>query len=420
VPLVWDLDGPPDAEPLALRKGDISVVNSHALEPHGHGLATAANQMALLWPLGRPRARVIRGQTPSWSDVAFTPDGKWLASSSGGDGSVRLWLLSPAVASERRILIQEEGPGFSYLAIDPTGRNLVAIQERYAGRAVRVPLDGGTPQTLPRVSPAWLHPPAISRDGRLAAAGSRFRPEGNLIELWDLPSGQVRTLDPRAQTGEKECESGPGFRSIVTDVAFTSDGRLLSNGTSGLRPWDLDAGRNALLKPCSPGHIWSRLGGSLGDRFLLMEMDPNHQTSLFSFHDLCSGVSQELTSHSNAVLSVAIDPKGETAVTGGFDGVVRVGPVTGEEPHLLYGQEGQVMSLAVSPDGQWVASGSDDGTIRLWPMPTGRPFHTLPYDELLARLRSFTNLRVVSDEASETGYRVEAGPFPGWAVQPEW
>jgi hypothetical protein len=53
-------------------------------------------------------------------------------------------------------------------------------------------------------------------------------------------------------------------------------------------------------------------------------------------------------------------------------------------------------------------------------LPTGRPLHTLPYDDLLTRLRSFTNLRVVRDEAAETGYRVEAGPFPGWAVLPEW
>jgi WD40 repeat protein len=99
---------------------------------------------------------------------------------------------------------------------------------------------------------------------------------------------------------------------------------------------------------------------------------------------------------------------------------VRVGPVTGEEPHLLYGHDNDVTSVAVSPDGRWIASGSQDGTIRLWPMPKGRPFHTLPHDELLARLRSFTNLRFVSDEESETGYRVEAGPFPGWAVPPQW
>ena len=139
-----------------------------------------------------------------------------------------------------------------------------------------------------------------------------------------------------------------------------------------------------------------------------------------SFHDLRAGVSRELTSHGNGVRSVALDPKGEIAVTGGFDGVVRVGGVNDEEPHLLYGHGLEVSSVAVSPDGRWIASASEDGTIRLWPMPEGRPFHTLPYTELLARLRSFTNLRVVRDKAAETGYSVQTGPFPGWAVEPEW
>jgi len=115
---------------------------------------------------------------------------------------------------------------------------------------------------------------------------------------------------------------------------------------------------------------------------------------------------------------VALDPTGTIAVTGDLDGVVRVGPITGEEPHLLFGHEHQISSVAVSPDGRWIASASQDGTIRLWPMPDGTPFHVLPYEEILERLRGFTNLRVVADEGSDTGYRVEIGPFPGWKVLP--
>jgi hypothetical protein len=76
--------------------------------------------------------------------------------------------------------------------------------------------------------------------------------------------------------------------------------------------------------------------------------------------------------------------------------------------------------VAVDPLGRWVASAGQDATIRVWPMPEGPPFHTLPYEELLDRLRAVTNLRVVPDEQSATGYRIELGPFPGWAEVPEW
>ena len=63
-----------------------------------------------------------------------------------------------------------------------------------------------------------------------------------------------------------------------------------------------------------------------------------------------------------------------------------------------------------------------DSTIRLWPMPdlSKPPLHTLPHDELIAKLKTLTNLRVVRDERSSTGWQLEVGPFPGWETVPEW
>jgi hypothetical protein len=40
------------------------------------------------------------------------------------------------------------------------------------------------------------------------------------------------------------------------------------------------------------------------------------------------------------------------------------------------------------------------------------PLHTLPEDELLAKLRSLTKLRAVRDPSSEHGWKVELGPLP--------
>jgi hypothetical protein len=53
-------------------------------------------------------------------------------------------------------------------------------------------------------------------------------------------------------------------------------------------------------------------------------------------------------------------------------------------------------------------------------MPEGRPFHTLPREELILRLHALTNLRVVPDETASTGYRVDTAPFPGWQTRPTW
>jgi WD40 repeat protein len=120
-------------------------------------------------------------------------------------------------------------------------------------------------------------------------------------------------------------------------------------------------------------------------------------------------------------VDATLDASGRVLVTAHADGSVRVGPVAGGEPHLLLGHGGPVAAVAVSPDGRWIASSS--GTeIRLWPMPdvSQPPFHTLPYAALMAKLGSLTNLRVVEDTASPTGYRLDIGPFPGWKDVPTW
>jgi WD40 repeat protein len=86
---------------------------------------------------------------------------------------------------------------------------------------------------------------------------------------------------------------------------------------------------------------------------------------------------------------------------------------------VLFGHEGDVLCIAFSPDGRWLATGDWDGIIRIWPIPEGKPLHTLPYEELLDRLRAQTNLRVTGNR--EDGYKIKpTGRFPGWAELPEW
>jgi hypothetical protein len=74
------------------------------------------------------------------------------------------------------------------------------------------------------------------------------------------------------------------------------------------------------------------------------------------------------------------------------------------------------------PCRRWVASTGEDNTLRLWPMPdlSKPPLHTLPRSELIAKLKSLTNLRAVRDATSATGWKIELGPFPGWKDVPTW
>jgi WD40 repeat protein len=260
-------------------------------------------------------------------------------------------------------------------------------------------------------------PFAFLEGGKLAA---RFGNHG--FRVWDVTTEEGQNFQGGGK--DENCASRDRFEGLVNDLEFLPDGRLVTVGQGGVRVWVLPQGTSEEIRPCDKddkGFPYSYLAVDRSrNRFLVADSDPTRRVGRLTLYDLESGTSETISSHGNGVMALALDPTGTLVVTGSFDGVLRVGPITGEVPHLLYGGSLEVSSVAVSPDGKWIASGSQDGTIRLWPMPEGTPFHTLPYEEILERLRGLTNLRVVPDEGAGTGYRVEVATFPGWKRLPEW
>ena len=239
------------------------------------------------------------------------------------------------------------------------------------------------------------------------------------MHVWDLPSGEHRTLGPLPG-------AGGGFAGGVWDLEFSHDGQLFSigDGVGGITRWNVEQGTVEVLRRGSWGSF-GEIALSADGRRLFSRTGTgfeNDATMVGNLEvlDLESGKVQSLDSHGQRILGLALGARGEILATGDTEGTLRVGPVSGETPHVFFGHDGLIDEVAVDPHGRWVASAGADSTIRVWPMPQGPPFHTLPYEELLDRLRAVTNLRVVPDEESASGYRIEIGPFPGWREVPEW
>jgi WD40 repeat protein len=304
-----------------------------------------------------------------------------------------------------------------FLAADPErDRILVNVQ---SGKVLLLSTSGELVRSLAELG--YVHVALDPADDRAVISHSGFArlpPQHRLVTEWNLTSGEARDHS-LAQLVDSDWM---GFGCMD----FAPDGSLYGSG-----PGDV----LRLILPDEPGATVSVEtifeAGSTGSclsrdgRYLLVAGSEktgwNHDFNELILFDLEHQEQRRITTHGDRLGTAAFDPSGRVIITGDFEGVVRVGPVSGEEPHLLLGHSAMIESLAVSPDGRWIAS-ADAESFRLWPMPdvAKPPFHTLPHDELLAKLDTLTNLRAVRDESSATGWSLEIGPFPGWETVPEW
>ena len=355
---MWDVaTGRPIGHPLTGRTGDVGSV---AFSPDGKTLATASGDGTVqMWDVatGRLIRNLFVGHTSGVSSrvsVAFSPDGKTLASG-GTNGTVRLW----NVATGRQIgnpLTGHTGPVGS-LAFSPDGNTLasgsddgtVRLWDVTVGRQIGDPLTGHT---------CWVGSVAFSPDGKTLASGGT----NGTVRLWNVAAGRQIGKPLTGHTGP------------VGPLAFSPDGKTLASaGAHGtVQLWNVATGRQ-IGNPLT-GHA-----GPVGplafspDGKTLATGGADHTVRLWN---VTTGhqIGKPFTGNTQRVISVAFSPDGKTLATGGADHTVRLWNVTTSHQigKPLTGNTAEVAEVAFSPDGKTLASAGFDGTVRLWDVATGR------------------------------------------------
>ncbi|MDB4516276.1 WD40 repeat domain-containing protein [Crocinitomicaceae bacterium] len=301
--------------------------------------ATCFTHLFLLFFAGQIVAQTLtlKGHSDRIHDVAFSPDGKKIASGSG-DRTVKVWDAKTGL--EMLTFKGHTEPVYS-LAFSPDGRQIASAsgdqdflrlfdRDKKRDNTVRV-WDAKTGREMLTLEGHFdpIHSVAFSADGKRIASGSGFyQPNFGGKHKW---RGTVKVWD--ARTG-RELLTFKRHAEQVNCVAFSPDGKQIASGgyDCTIRVWDAKTGLEMLT----------------------------------------------FNGHSRQVYSLAFSPDGKQVASGGYDRTIKVwDAVTGQETLTFKGHTDWVSSVAFSPDGKQIASGGYDRAIKVWDAKTGRETLTL-------------------------------------------
>ena len=225
---MWDLTGPPDAEPIGLGRGAVTATIAAVFDRTGRWLVTENLGGVTFWPSTGRWPSVFRVSADQPRDVAFDPDGKSIAAASR-KGGVEIWPSTANGFPRRRLAA---GMQVSQLAVSPDGQFLATGTT--SGSVLVLSVAGSGFREL-RGSQGSVDSVAFDTTGRrIAADGPMDGGRSHVVRVFDLQTGEVKSFDP-------------GDGKDITSVAFLPDGGLLISSFGGLRRLDLETGSFELL-----------------------------------------------------------------------------------------------------------------------------------------------------------------------------
>jgi WD40 repeat protein/tRNA A-37 threonylcarbamoyl transferase component Bud32 len=337
----------------ALESSSASSVIRLALSPDGRMLALSRlNGNVELWnPASLRRVATLETNLSYNVGLAFSPTSRLLAASAG-NGPIRLWQLDPLrVASElahTNLAIR--------LAFSPDGRYLASASLINWVRGEVCVWDLETRQVV-RYYPGFIFRPSVH------GAPICFSPDGRQLALGG-DSGRIRTLD---WANNRVLLDIPAHDQEVTSLAYSPDGKLLASGggysAEDIRLWSAATGQTAGSLAGHRGWICDLQFSADGQRLLSASAD---QT--IGIWDVPTRrLIQKLRGHLDEVYSIALDERRTNLITGCKDGSLALWDLARVREHgLRLDLPAQTQCPAYAASRGSVAILDQRGAVALW------------------------------------------------------
>ncbi|OJF12114.1 hypothetical protein BG844_22440 [Couchioplanes caeruleus subsp. caeruleus] len=458
---LWDVTDPLRPAVTAMLTGHTDAVSAIAFGPDSRTLATGSyDRTARLWSLTDITARagtassVLSDHTGLVYSVAFSPDGRTLATG-GGDATARLWNVTnprkPVAVTTLDRPTDERGDtnAIAGVAFSPDGRSLATGSYDYTVRLWELtgPAPTGQPDAVRQLR--------FGPENRRLLLGPGQTPT---VRTWTVDD-RSRMTDPTDVPAEGAVAFCRGSRLLVTatatavrlsdlgDIRHVTELARLPHGPADdvplpvcspggsllavlgarsrtARLWDVtDARRPAALSTLSMSSHTNALNTALfsADSRLLATASLDHTARLWDLTDPRRPIeASTLAGHTDAVNTVAFSPVGRLLATGANDGTIRLWDVT--DPYhpsalaTLTGHTSYLEEVTFSPDGRTLASSSGDHTVRLWDV--GDPGRPVKLATLTGHTATVNTLTFTSD-AHHLATASADGTVRIWDLDPE-